>query len=696
MRRIGTQLKLKDDEKTKLIEALNFWRDKALEYYESRNDLEERFFCRWEGQHPCGLVLSTDEEQAWPFHGASDQRVRLGDKIFQKQYALIAVALSACTIEVTAMGKDADRRAENILALLYWMIDNLGSHGWAQIRALIHYFMVDSPAIAGMDVDWEKTWSLHVEEAGPEDLLEEFTAWIMSTDPQMSDTSATEMFWKEIEDAQEENGETTYVADFLVKAKGVRQKDAKRIVKALGEDDGRVEFLSKGMPHEGIGLEALRYGDDFCIPIACERFEYANPWFRGEWVTEEQLRERVANDGWNEKWVEDTLQWPQRDFYNNRNESTEDEDYKDLYNICWCYMAETNDDGETVRYVTVLSFADGSAFGKRVVSSRRGTWPVVLFRREVLSTEICEGRGLAELCCPDQGIIKEIKDRANDAAIIGSLPPVLTKGTKASNAIIEPFGKVPMGTSDEVKFMTPPQFPATAKDREKEIENDLLDYIGISNGETDVSDRTKAFVKDMLLQFRDLFVKMIETAQDNASDEVLAGVTDDGDVKGLKREDITGRFGIKLKLDPNNLNEEKLNKKLTTFSQILGMDKRQEVDTSPVLRHALHTMFPEISKRSIKTADQLMADDLANEQENFVKIKAGVMPQMNTEGGWNYEARLKFWQDLQQQNPDAIAEMSPVSQQMMQQWIAALEQQNTQFGKNAEIGKTGVQGVTAE
>ena len=72
------------------------------------------------------------------------------------------------------------------------------------------------------------------------------------------------------------------------------------------------------------------------------------------------------------------------------------------------------------------------------------------------------------------------------------------------------------------------------------------------------------------------------------------------------------------------------------------------------------------------------------------------MPQMNTEGGWNYAARIQFWQDLQANNPEAIATMSPTSQQMMQQWLEALNQQQTQFGENAQIGKTGVEGVTAQ
>ena len=698
MKRIGTQVRLSENERTRLIGDLNFWRNKSDEYYANREKLEDAFYCFWNDQSLSGLVLDSDDAAAWPFNGASDQRVRLADKMFQKFYALIAVALSAATIEITTSGADREKRSQSLLVLLRWMLDNLGSEGWAQIRAVIHYFLVDSPAIAALAVDWKKIFTLHPEESDAEEIVGEFAS-AMANQGMMSEVEAQDLGWSIITGGQSADGsapDPTPLIDFLVTSKSVRRKDAAKIVRALGEGDGTVEFLVRGRAEEGIDLSALRYGDDFCIPVAAESFVYANPWFRGEWLTEEQLRVKIESDGWDEKWVEETLTHPGADFYNSKSvEAGHDEDYKDLYNVCWCYTAETNDYGETVRYVTVLGHAEGSAFGKRVLSSRRGKWDTVLFRREVLSTNIVEGRGLAEICAPDQGLIKQICDRENDAAIIGSLPPIVEKGSQAKKSVFQPFGRIPIGSSDEIKFMAPPQFPATAKDRVKEIKDELFDYLGISNGQTNVSERVKATVQDILLQFKDLFVTMIEVAQENATDELLAGVTDDGDVKGLKREDITGVFGVKLVLDPDNLDGEKLVKKLTTFSQILGMDKRGEVDTSPVLRHALTALFPEVSKRSIKSAAQLRSDDLADEQENFVKIKSGVMPQMNTEGGWNYGARLQFWSDLQGTNPEAIETMSPKSQEMMQQWLEALKQQQTQFEQNAQIGKTGVEGVTA-
>ena len=708
MRRIGTQFTLTDEDKQKLVDDLNFWRNKSQEYYERRDKLEESLRCIWNGQDPSGLVLDTDEELAWPFNGASDQRVRLADEAYQEFNALVLVALSAATVEISA-GSDegSDRRAAALQMLLKWALDNLGAKGWAQIKAALRYMFCDSPAVAAINVDWRNSVNMIVVRTNAEEIVAEFAA-VMSASGKMSESEAMVYARNRISGSEDvniaipasdgsRNDDDTGdpFVTFLMRNKGVSEDDVEDVIAALGEDDGAVEFPARGPAVEGIEVCAMRYGDDFCIPIACEDFDFASPWFRGEWLTESQLREKIESDGWDSKWVEETLTYGGRSYYNLEGHE-EDEDYKNLYNVCWCYTCETNDYGETTRYVSVIGHAKGSAFGKRMIKSRRGTWNTVLFRREIMSTDVLDGRGLAELCSPDQGLSKIINDRSNDNALIGSLPPVIGKGTRQNRVTVAPFEFNEVGINADIKFMNPPGFPATAKDRVKDIRERLWNYLGLPTPENAAATRVKNTVNNMLLQFRDLFVTMIEVAQDNASDEILASITADGDIKGIRREDITGRFGVKLILDPENLDFEKFNKKLTTFAQILNMDKRGEVDTSPVLRQALWMMFPEVSRRTIKAPNILRAEDLKDEQENFVKIKAGVMPEMNTEGGWNYEARLNFYRQMQQENPEALQSMSPKSAEMLENWIVALEQQARQFGENAEIGKTGVKGVTAE
>ena len=200
----------------------------------------------------------------------------------------------------------------------------------------------------------------------------------------------------------------------------------------------------------------------------------------------------------------------------------------------------------------------------------------------------------------------------------------------------------------------------------------------------------------MLSQFAELYRRLVEAAQDYASDAALASVTGEADTQGLRHEDLDGDFQLTLKFNPANMNHKDLIDRVTALGQVIApLDAKNEIDRGPVVRNAFLQLFPECQGASFKSSEEIIGDDLKDEEQNFVKIKAGIMPQMDTEGKWNYAARLEWHQRMQQENPDAIAEMSPASQDIYQRWIQALQQMNTQFGENAEIGKTGVRGVSA-
>ena len=694
MRRIGTQIKLTDEERARLLEDLSYWHRQVQDdrLLVNRDIFERAFYCQWDGQNASGLRRNTEEEQAWPFDGASDQRLRWGDKIYQDYLALIIVSILSAEVEITCGGDAAGmERARALKLLLSGVMNRLGAKGMAELQALFHYMLCDTPAVGAIDVSWRKRLTMGVADLDLETLQAEFAAAAAANGD--AETDAAVMFVTGVSGG--DPAAVDAVRAWLMSAKRIREDDVDEVMEALGEE-GECEVLVPVAENEGAELKALRYGDDFCLPRITADFDYASPMFRGEWVTKSQLMERMANEGWSREWVEETLEHAGIELFNEQGTMVI-EDVRDLYNLVWCYTVETNERGETTRYVTVLSHASGSAFGKRVIRTRRGKFNMAFFRREVLNGNILDGRGFAEISAAPQGIAKSVRDMAANNAIVGSLPPVKAKGSRVRNVLLEPFAVVEMGQSDDVTFMQPPAFPAAADKAEDRIKNDLLEYAGVSNGESDVTDRKRAWMAWFLEQWRDFLVLLLEVAQDSASDEFVLRATETADVKGVKSQDVAGGFLITLKLDPTNLDNAKLIEKVRAASEVLqSMDRKQEVDTSPFVRHFFTMLFPEMAGTALKSPDRLVADDIADEQLNFAKIKAGVMPRMNTDGGWNYAARLQFYQDLQQENPDAIAEMSPTSQDMMNRWIAALQQQQTQYGENAEIGKTGVEGVGAQ
>lgn len=695
MRRVGTQLKLSEEERTKLLADLSYWHTQVTEddLIGSRERYQQAFDCVWDGANASGVALNSEKEEAWPFEGASDQRLRWGETAFRDHLALVSIAISSAEVEITCGGSPEEQeRARALKLLLRGLMNALGSAGYAEILAMLRYMMCDSPAVAALDVQWRRRLTLGVAELNADELADEYG--MMAKNLGESDSAAKIAFRAALA-GEADLGELNKVRQFLMSAKGVREDDVDEVLEALDEE-GECEALVVIASNEGPEVKALRYIDDFCVPRVTDDFNYASPWFRSEWVTESQLRERIAGDDWDPEWVEETLSYKGYELFTERG-TTAVEDVKDLINLVWCYSAETNERGETVRYVTVLSHANGSAFGKRVVRTRRGNWQTAFFRREVRTRNITDARGLAEISAPSQGVAKGIRDMAANNALIGSLPPVKAKGARVRNVLLEPFGVIPMGQSDDLAFMQPPAYPAAAEKAEDKIHKELLQYLGVSDGESDVTERRREFMFWFLEQWRDFLVLLLEVTQDNASDEFVTRATQTADAKGVKAQDVSGRFMMSIKLDPTNIDNEKLITKVNAVAQVLqSIDREGVVDTSPFVRHVLTMLFPDMSGAALRSPEQLTQDDIRDEEQNFVKIKAGLMPQMDTTGHWRYQARLEWHQRMQQENPDAIAEMSPASQEMYQRWISALGQMVTQFGENAEIGKTGVRGVESK
>jgi hypothetical protein len=163
----------------------------------------------------------------------------------------------------------------------------------------------------------------------------------------------------------------------------------------------------------------------------------------------------------------------------------------------------------------------------------------------------------------------------------------------------------------------------------------------------------------------------------------------------MKLADIEGQFLVQVTMDPSNLDPSKLAEKGQVISQLLpSIDKAGVIDTTPIAKELAMNMFPGIGRQLVKKEAVAMQDELQDEAKNYALIRSGVMPTMNTAGLWNYQARLGMYEQMRNQNPAVFSDMAPDKAMMLDKWLEAMEQQATQFGKNREIGRSGVEGVT--
>ncbi len=705
MKRIGTEQELTAEERQALIDRLNYWHSNSSSFYAERSRIEQAFNCEWKDQDLSGTVRDRENRKALPFKGASDQRLRWGKATVKELTALLMNATRAANVNITcARGGAEQDRANALTTLLEWAVSRMGVKWETQLRTAATYYLRDTPAVAMLKVEWARRTNVALAQTDVETLHAEYVAW-RTADGTVAMDAAQGEYWLALADggrdgarpSQEEEQQAQLaraaVVQFLVTVKGVDAGMAERIIRGLVEDeDGEVEYAVESVESEGPEMRALRYGDDFCMPTLTEDFDYAE-WYEHEWMTEDQLRERVAADGWSEDWVEETLRHPGINMFDELKPEYDDERVE-VFDVVTCHFVTVDGEGRAARWTCALSGADGSAYGKRLVRTRRGKWDAILLRREVNSSNVIDAMGIAEEAAPVQGVAKVIRDGAANNAIVGAQAPLKVKGRNIKGMLMGPFRKITMGINDDVTFMQPPQFPAAADKQVETIRGEFLSFEGVGDAE---ANKKQDIVSWWLAQMQELYRLLLEVTQDNASDETLAGITNAHDIQGLRREDIAGDFGISVVLDQNDLDNEKLIKKLQTFGQLVQpLDRNNSLDTHPILMDAVRKLLPGVAKASMKTPGEMAADDVKDEMQNFVQIKAGVMPQMDTEGRWNYQARLDFYRGLQEQNPAAFEEMGETSREMLAKWMEALEMQGQQFGANAEIGRTGVKGVQAQ
>lgn len=674
-------MRMTDEELADLKQELEKWRSKATEYYSDRADLANALDCLWSNQNFNGLVKDTHTSLADPFDGASDQRVRWGDSIVLRVVSLLILALSRADISFRASSANGQETARHLSVLLQTMIEEMGSDWLRQWLLLAFWYTSETPGVAMMSVEWQS------EPIQERESLDINTILALATD---GTAQGIDALLSEINGVAEE---VPQLAAFLQQNYNLDSKTIRRVRREL-RDAGESEFVYVADVKEGPVLQALRFGDDFIIPDSCTDFRNASPWFRVEWVTKEELEARIENDDWNRDFVEDTLKYEAHAIF--ADGSTES-DRRGLYQLVWAYVRRKDKSGITGRYVAVFSPGEGTAFGYRLVSGRRGEWPCVFFSREVRGAKLIDSRGISEIAAPAQGVAKTLRDTAADNGIVGGLPPIKAKGNNVRNMNYKPLEIIAMNVNEDAQFLNPPAYPATAMAEADRIRDELFDYFGFKTAKGDPEDNLQlrqCTVQWWLDQVRDVMVMMVNLARARASDAWLKRVTNSRDIFGLRREQISAPFRAGMTLSIDDLNSEHMIAKMQTLGQTIStLDRKRIVDTTPLVTLAMRRLFPDISEDALRTQQSGIDEESDAEAQNLVQIRAGIMPKMDTEGRWDYETRLAFYQNILQRNPAAFNDMSEDKRTMLQQWIQSLQQQAQQYGANAALGKTGVDGV---
>jgi len=510
----------------------------------------------------------------------------------------------------------------------------------------------------------------------------------------------------------------------------VKLARARKVVGQLRKD-GAAEFPVPSETFGGPTCVARQFGTDFFVPDNTRKFDRCRAWFEPEWMSAAELRARVTTDGWSQAFVDEVLKHAGKAAF---TEYQPDDDgllaargsselHKNEYQVVWCWFQATNDDGVPGRYYAVVHYeAKMDAFGRRLYRARATKWPAVLHRREFLDQYALNSRGIPEIAGSDQSILKLMRDLTTDNAHVGAVPSLFASGFRSKERImLRQLGTVHSDrVGSSLNFIQPPQFPASCFRVMDEIKGSTSRRWGRTDKDADptaVQLYREVFVGIFLGGISEECQILLDLALANMTDADLAAVMDDrGRPIARTMKEIEGQYEAQVSFDPNDLDW----KRLTELAQgmlpgLMQLDTEKVIDASAFVRYLVRAMAPKMAREGLRPANEGTNEELRSEQRNLMLIRAGLVPDMDSEGRWNYALRAKMYDDMEAQSqptpapwnqqmqiPEVWADMGADKYGNMLRWRAALAKQAEQFGANAQIGRSmvkdaeGVQAVGGE
>jgi hypothetical protein len=676
-------------------------------------DARNTLLAYWAGQAPDGLKHEDYiGERPKPFPGATDTRVRLADEAVRERVELCTLAAMRAELKLKGNGASDEDRARRATQVLRWVIRNQLGLRW--IEALTHGAQLkfgDHPGVALVNVWWREDEELRLERVTIARLLGLYAEQVSKALEGMDEREAAALSEQA---AAALEAWRLMLLDPEIPADVAAEKlleffptvRPERARKAVGElrKRGETEFPVRGVGYRGVDVEALEWGRDWFCPLTTQSWDRCWCWFRQEWLSETDLRMRETSHGYERGWVDEVLkhegeagfiEW-EREMETGAMVERSPERYRGLYCVVTAYVLATNDDGVLGRYyVTLHMQVDGTAHERRLIALPHGGWPGVVWRRELLSRQLLDSRGIPDVAGPWQGFKKLLLDTWGDSAQLCGVPPLVTTRRRGKGRLlIEPLQELEVDREGSVKFLDPPQYPQTIVTMEQVSRRMADEYLGrrgdgIDPGLVRVHEDWE--VQLHLTQVREVLKQVWALAQAYMPEEELERITDaQGERVARSWEEIRGQYDVELVYDARDMDPEYLQMVAGIVKDVLmPMDQRKTLDASAIVARLFARLLPDLADGAVRPVELAQRDEMEDELEAYLKIRGGDEPELPDDGSVDYETRKQFYELLQGANPEAFADMAPDKMERLQSRLQRMETLGQQFGANVQIGRQG-------
>lgn len=647
-------------------------------------------FCRWNGQSDDGKKHSEemdDGEQAFPFEGASDVRIRMIDNTINKLVVLLMTSWQRSKVRVSGTESQDASVAAAISTLTTWLVENkLRADLEREAELLCQYHLQFGWAVA--HIGWERSLGRRTQTLTYEEfeMLAQKGGMVQMAYEQMVQSGSNDM--------------TTML---FMNALNVSAKDAVRMTEELLKDRTTTyeeTFVLKNQPV----VIALKPFDEIAFPPETLNLQDARVIFRRAFMSEVELRATAQAEGWDANWVEEAVNtagkssWEVYPHYTpavNPMVRNYLERNNNLIEVIYAYTKQISDNGAPGVYYTIFCpQASEESWAKHaLLDYAHGEYPFIEFRRERLRRNLMESRGIPEVSYTDQQEIKAQHDSIRDRTAFETLPPIKVKKRLGTQNSISPATLLPVQSPDDYTFLEPPRgTPQLAFNLIEKVEQRNADFFGLYHPAIPqiTTQMTQQFaVNNWLLAWSQIYRHLVSlTLQYMTPGEVQAVC---GVPLQFSVSEIHNMYDINPRFDVRELDTDYVMERLKNIAQfVIPMDVGGVIDKNKIVEKFVQAIAPETAKEIIINQGSASTKLYKDVQSDVAMMLLGMEAQY-TENDPQAQGKLQAMQDILQKNPKAIqaSQGDPIFQALLQNYGKNLQMSIMQQ-QNKQIGRTGV------
>jgi hypothetical protein len=409
-------------------------------------------------------------------------------------------------------------------------------------------------------------------------------------------------------------------------------------------------------------------------------------------LTAQELEKKVANEGWDEDWVENAierLRGKDSMYYDGEKLKTDTRlpitDDNDLVMVVYCYQRLIDEeDGSEGIYCTVFH-PSTEGYAKHELLNGYDDYPFVVTRLSNNQKRMYEVQTFSDILRGPQMQIKTERDSRIDRASLATLPPLMHPAGKPPSDW-GPGRRVPYRRLGEIQFGPTPPVDNGSIEVEVSMIGQADRSVGLDMNNPLASMRQQYFVSKFLDHVRDVLNTAWKLFQRMGPDEVFFQVTGNPNPQVMTKGSPDENFSIVVNFDSQSNDPETAETQLKNMVSLVQLDRNGIMDVNKLLEFTASSINPIFADYVLQPAEEAQQKVMKNVTDDLAKIFAGIEVPAQPNGA---QIAMQLVQAYVQQPDVAQRAQSDEAFAARLQKYAEAYQFQLQQAQNAEIGRIG-------